>query len=213
MTPPSLDTFPGWRADPETPGRERFWNGIAWTDKVRVASAARSTSDVRIGSGARSPADDPPTREITTADGVVILAQSSAPVRPGERRVPPDPAGEPAVTLESAPPPIGQPPLRIGAITPDSDPVRRPDIVELSTSESRANGRSIFVSESDAAPVEAARSVRRPAAPPQRSARPTLWRWLVPFLCLLTAAAAGFAVGYLVADPGADTAPLQVPAD
>lgn len=37
-----MDNAPGWRPDPEREDQERYWNGSAWTDRVRPAGKARS---------------------------------------------------------------------------------------------------------------------------------------------------------------------------
>jgi hypothetical protein len=33
---------PGWRPDPEVAGQERYWNGTAWTDRVRLAGTGEA---------------------------------------------------------------------------------------------------------------------------------------------------------------------------
>jgi hypothetical protein len=43
----STPHFPGWYPDPERPGRERLWDGQAWTHHLRKAAA----DDTRLGSG------------------------------------------------------------------------------------------------------------------------------------------------------------------
>ena len=37
-----MDDGPGWFADPEDEAQERYWNGSAWTDRVRPAGRSRS---------------------------------------------------------------------------------------------------------------------------------------------------------------------------
>ncbi|MHB1009072.1 MAG: RDD family protein [Propionibacteriaceae bacterium] len=40
--PPSSQPVPppGWYRDPADPGRQRWWNGVAWSDQVRLADAS-----------------------------------------------------------------------------------------------------------------------------------------------------------------------------
>ncbi len=33
---------PGWLPDPEVDGQERYWNGTAWTDRVRLAGTGQA---------------------------------------------------------------------------------------------------------------------------------------------------------------------------
>ncbi len=35
---PSSERFPGWYRDPMTSTMERFWDGLRWTDRVRVGT-------------------------------------------------------------------------------------------------------------------------------------------------------------------------------
>ena len=37
-----MDNGPGWLPDPEDEAQERYWDGSAWTDRVRPAGRARS---------------------------------------------------------------------------------------------------------------------------------------------------------------------------
>jgi hypothetical protein len=37
-----MDSGPGWLPDPEDGGRERYWSGSDWTDRVRPAGKTRS---------------------------------------------------------------------------------------------------------------------------------------------------------------------------
>jgi hypothetical protein len=37
-----MDNAPGWLPDPEREDQERYWNGSAWTDRVRPAGKGRS---------------------------------------------------------------------------------------------------------------------------------------------------------------------------
>jgi hypothetical protein len=34
---------PGWLPDPEVAGQERYWNGTAWTDRVRLAGTGEAS--------------------------------------------------------------------------------------------------------------------------------------------------------------------------
>jgi hypothetical protein len=38
----TMDDAPGWLADPEEEGQERYWDGSDWTDRVRPSGTARS---------------------------------------------------------------------------------------------------------------------------------------------------------------------------
>ncbi len=38
----TMDNAPGWQPDPEGDDQERYWNGSAWTDRVRPAGRAGS---------------------------------------------------------------------------------------------------------------------------------------------------------------------------
>jgi hypothetical protein len=52
----STPHFPGWYPDPDQPGRERLWDGHAWTHHLRKAAESSATVAPRtialaIGSG------------------------------------------------------------------------------------------------------------------------------------------------------------------
>jgi hypothetical protein len=52
----STPQFPGWYPDPDQPGRERLWDGQAWTHHLRKAAGAGGqwssrTIALAVGSG------------------------------------------------------------------------------------------------------------------------------------------------------------------
>lgn len=51
----STPHFPGWYPDPDRPGRERLWDGQAWTHHLRKAAGSGSLSPrtiaLAVGSG------------------------------------------------------------------------------------------------------------------------------------------------------------------
>lgn len=51
--PPSSEALPppGWYRDPGHPGRQRWWNGLAWSDQVRIADASAPSPGGTLPSG------------------------------------------------------------------------------------------------------------------------------------------------------------------
>jgi resuscitation-promoting factor RpfB len=91
----STPHFPGWYADPDQPGRERLWDGQAWTRHLRKAAG---------GSGQVSPR----TIALAVGSGVLGLLLIVGLVASGSDRDPTEtslqaPASSPSVQPTSAP--------------------------------------------------------------------------------------------------------------
>lgn len=49
---------PGWRPDPADPARERYWDGIAWTDQYRTAPTRVLGAEERVVEEERLPPEE-----------------------------------------------------------------------------------------------------------------------------------------------------------
>ncbi|MCL1899418.1 MAG: DUF2510 domain-containing protein, partial [Promicromonosporaceae bacterium] len=68
-----------WYPDPATPGQERWWDGQAWTEHVRLAAAAPVPAQVMSAPGVSAPASlTPPEPEKQPGRGGVIAVVMAA---------------------------------------------------------------------------------------------------------------------------------------
>jgi hypothetical protein len=114
----STPHFPGWYPDPDQPGRDRLWDGQAWTRHLRTAAGA---------SGRLSPR----TIALAVGSGVLGLLVIIGLVASGSDRDPtetalPAPASSRSVQPTSAPPP-----------TPTTKLARVPTVEGLSLAEAK----------------------------------------------------------------------------
>ena len=91
----STPHFPGWYPDPDQPGRERLWDGHAWTHHLRKAAESSAT----VG---------PRTIALAIGSGVLGLLLIVGVVAAGSDRDPtetalPAPASSPSMQPTSAP--------------------------------------------------------------------------------------------------------------
>lgn len=69
MLPPTSHPAPGWYTDPEQYGMERYWDGAAWSDQRRPASAIQPVQTVPVAVIAPGPvmAQSGPTNGLAVA--------------------------------------------------------------------------------------------------------------------------------------------------